>query len=80
MNAQHGTRLLTLPQVADRLQVSVSAAYLWARQGRLRVVRLGRVARVSPDEVARIEREGIAQREQPAALGQGVRGVTIDRP
>ena len=39
-------KLLTLQQVADRLQVSKSSVYNWLRSGRLRAVKAGKLWRV----------------------------------
>jgi len=40
-------QLLTIPQTARRLQVSVSSVRRWIVSGSLRCVRIGRVVRIS---------------------------------
>ena len=55
-----GDRLLTVPQVAERLQVSPRMVRAWLPQGRLRGVMLGgtRIGyRVAESELARFVRE-----------------------
>jgi excisionase family DNA binding protein len=48
------TRLLRIPEVAERLRVSRRTVQAWIASGRLRVVRLGRrCVRVDPAELAR---------------------------
>ena len=43
--------LLTIPQVAARLKMSPYRAYELARQGKLRVVRIGKLVRVTPTAI-----------------------------
>jgi excisionase family DNA binding protein len=50
---QEGGKLLTLPQVAERLAVPETYAYELARQNRLPVVRLGKYVRVPAEEFDR---------------------------
>ena len=45
-------QLLTLQQVADRLQVSMSTVRRLVAAGRLKTVRIGRNLRVRPDDLA----------------------------
>ena len=40
-------KLLTLQQVAERLQVSKSTVYQWARTGQLRAVKAGKLWRIA---------------------------------
>ena len=51
-------RLLTVEQVADELQISVSSIYKAVASGQLGCFRLGRLIRLSPEEVKRW-REGL---------------------
>lgn len=52
--------LLTLPEAASRLRVSVATLRRWGRVGRLQMVRLpGGTLRVQPGEIERIERGGL---------------------
>lgn len=44
-------KLLTLQQVADRLQVSMSTAYRLVYAGEIAVVRIGRNLRVRPEDL-----------------------------
>lgn len=44
--------LLTIPDVARRLQVSTYRAYELARHGQLKTVRLGKSVRVKPEDLA----------------------------
>jgi excisionase family DNA binding protein len=43
--------LLTVREVATILRCSPQAIYLWCESGRLSHVRLGRLVRVTPDDV-----------------------------
>lgn len=45
-------QLLTLQQVADRLQVSMSTVRRLVAAGKLKTVRIGRNLRVRPDDLA----------------------------
>src|SRR5437016_4492454 len=47
-------RLLTLHGFADALDIHYRTAALWARLGRIRSVRVGRMVRIPADEVARL--------------------------
>jgi excisionase family DNA binding protein len=49
--AQEVPCLLTPSQVADRLAVSRSAVYAWAKAGRLRALYLGRLPRFTEADV-----------------------------
>jgi len=51
-------KLLTIPQVAERLQVSPQRAYEMARAGLLPAVRLGRQVRVSEEALEDWIRKG----------------------
>ncbi|MCA9313877.1 MAG: helix-turn-helix domain-containing protein [Planctomycetes bacterium] len=52
------TPLLTIPDVAARLNVSERTVRAWIAAGRLAVVRLGpRCVRIEPDEVERMVEE-----------------------
>lgn len=44
-------QLLTLPQVADRLQVSLSTVRRLVADSKLKAVRIGRNLRVRPDDL-----------------------------
>lgn len=44
-------QLLTLAQVADRLQVSMSTLRLWVDEGEFPIVRIGRSIRVRPEDL-----------------------------
>jgi excisionase family DNA binding protein len=50
--AETEVALLTVPQVAEQLKVSNYRAYELARQGELKIVRLGKSVRVKPSAVA----------------------------
>lgn len=51
--------LLTIHDVAERLNVSERTVRAWVAAGRLAVVRLGpRCVRIEPDEVERLVMEG----------------------
>lgn len=45
-------QLLTLAQVASRLQVSMSTVYRLVDRGELKTIRIGRSYRVRPDDLA----------------------------
>ena len=59
------TRLLRLPQVAERLGVSLRSARRWAAEARFPVVRLGRTVRVAEADLERY----IASRRRDADPG-----------
>jgi excisionase family DNA binding protein len=46
-------RLLTVPDVADQLQVSARTVWRWIADGALPCVRIGRTVRVDPDVLER---------------------------
>jgi excisionase family DNA binding protein len=87
-------RLLTVEQVADGLQISVSSIYKAVAAGQLGCFRLGRLIRLSPEEVKRW-REGLTvvggtsghtqeqDRQAPARRGvaaQAARPRTVGAP
>lgn len=50
-------RLLTVPQAAEQCQLSVRQMWRHIKEGRLKVVRLGRAVRIRPGDLERfIER------------------------
>ncbi len=66
LESQHGTRildrLLTADEVAERLSIGLSTAYLLLQRGRLPSVRIGRSVRVRPEDLKRFvlaRREGV---------------------
>lgn len=52
-------QLMRFSDVARTLNCTVSCIRRWRREGRLSVVKLGRLVRVNQGEVARIAREGL---------------------
>ncbi len=54
--------LVSLPDAADFLQVSVPSLRRWLREGQLGCVRCGRAVRIEREELARF----IAQNRRPA--------------
>jgi excisionase family DNA binding protein len=57
-----GDRLMTVPEVAERLRINPETVRRWLRQGRLHGVLMGGRRggyRIKESEVARIEAEGI---------------------
>jgi excisionase family DNA binding protein len=46
-------RLLTVPDVADQVQVSPRTVWRWIADGSLPCVRIGRMVRVDPDALER---------------------------
>ena len=52
-DAPHAPVLLTMEEVARRLQVSRSSLYAQVRRGRLRIVKIGHLTRIRPAEVER---------------------------
>jgi excisionase family DNA binding protein len=52
-------RLLTVPDVAQRLQVSERAVRRWIAEGRLPAVRLGRAVRIRPADLAQLITTGL---------------------
>ena len=53
-----GKNLLTLREAAARLRLNVSCLRAWKAKRKIAVVHLGRAVRVTPDEIARLVREG----------------------
>jgi excisionase family DNA binding protein len=66
LESQPGTRvpdrLLTADEVAERLSIGLSTAYLLLQRGELPSVRIGRSVRVRPEDLGRFvvaRREGV---------------------
>ncbi|MFO1483870.1 MAG: helix-turn-helix domain-containing protein [Verrucomicrobiaceae bacterium] len=59
-NIQEGPTFYTVRQISQRHQVHEVSVRRWLREGRLRAVRLGRVVRVSAEELQRFEEAGRA--------------------
>lgn len=57
--------LVTVNDVAEALSVSPKCVRNWARDGRIRAVRLGRQWRVPADEIWRLQREGLVRAVDP---------------
>lgn len=55
-----GPPFYTVRQISERHQVHEVSVRRWLREGRLRAVRLGRVVRVSAEELQRFEEAGRA--------------------
>jgi len=55
----HPKSLLTVPEVAEALSVSVSALRGWIRAGHVKPTRLGKRVLVPAAEVERVAREGL---------------------
>lgn len=53
-------QLSTIPDTAARLCVKPSGLRRWIREGKVVVIRLGRLVRISEEEIERVMREGIA--------------------
>jgi len=43
--------LLTVPQLAEQLQIKAATLYTWAEQGSIPHLKLGRLLRFDPDEI-----------------------------
>jgi excisionase family DNA binding protein len=57
-----GERLLTVPEVAERLRVHPDTLRRWLRSGRIKGVMMGGRSggyRIKESEVARVENEGV---------------------
>jgi excisionase family DNA binding protein len=61
--------LLTREQVAERLHVSPRTVTRLVSRGELRVVRLGRLARYRPSDVAVLVEKALDNDDDPAATG-----------
>jgi excisionase family DNA binding protein len=61
------TELLTLPEVAKILKVSLSTVRAWIREGRLRSVKVGHFRRVGPEDLTQFIHGGrqLAERYPP---------------
>jgi excisionase family DNA binding protein len=53
-------QLSTISDAASRFSVKPSGLRQWIRDGKVAVVRLGRLVRISEEEIERVMREGIA--------------------
>jgi len=62
-------KLLTVPQVAQILQVKSSTIYGWTRQGKFPHIRAGRLIRFSPDQVNDFLRTGSRESKPPGVEG-----------
>ena len=51
-------RLLTLPEVAERLGLKTATLRFWAWQRKIEIVRVGRAVRVREETVQRLIEEG----------------------
>ena len=66
MTPMEGERLLTVPEVAERLRVNPETVRVWLRQGRLKGSRLGGTKagyRIPESELARLMRGETEQSE-----------------
>ncbi len=54
-------QLLTLKKAAKKLDVSEQYLKRLQRQGRIRVIRLGRAVRISEQELERLCRDGVSR-------------------
>jgi len=63
-------QLLKMKEVADRLGVSVSFAYILTKRGDLPTVRLGTAVRVRAEDLERYVKEKAALNEQPSKIPQ----------
>jgi excisionase family DNA binding protein len=52
-------KLLTIPEVAEALGVTVSCLRRWVLERKISTIRIGRLVRISPAELERIVRAGI---------------------
>ena len=59
-------QLLKMKEVAERLGVSVSFAYILTKRGDLPTVRLGTAVRVRAEDLERYVKEKAALNEQPS--------------
>ncbi len=59
METNNQQQLYTLREASRLLSVSIWTLIDWRRQGRLRVVRLGRLVRVPASEIERITQGGL---------------------
>lgn len=56
----HDDRLLSPKEAAQRLSVSRWTIYSWLSSGRLKKIKLGRLARIPETEISRLIQEGEA--------------------
>jgi excisionase family DNA binding protein len=52
-------QLFTIPEAAGRLRVTSSGLRSCIREGKVSVIRLGRLVRISEDEIDRVMKEGL---------------------
>jgi excisionase family DNA binding protein len=65
-------KLLTVPQLAQILQVKPSTIYAWTRQGKIPHIRAGRLIRFRPDQAEEILRSGCPGSRPPALGGSSI--------
>jgi excisionase family DNA binding protein len=58
-------RLLTLPEVAERLGLKLSTVRFWGWQRKIETVRVGRAVRVKEDSIRRVIEEGTVPAKRP---------------
>ena len=63
-------QLLKMKEVADRLGVSVSFAYILTKRGDLPIVRLGTAVRVRAEDLERYVKEKASLNEKPSKIPQ----------
>jgi excisionase family DNA binding protein len=63
-----GTRLLTVSDIAQRLQISQSFAYTLMQRGEIPTVRLGRAVRVRPQDLEDFINSSVQGGRLPGAL------------
>ena len=59
--------LMTVPQVAEQLGCSARFAWLLTARGELRIVRIGRLVRVRPEDLAEFEAARVQGGDESAA-------------
>lgn len=61
-------RLLKMKEVADRLGVSLSFAYILTKRGDLPTVRLGTAVRIRAEDLERYVKDKAVQNEHPSSF------------
>lgn len=51
--------MYTIEQVCTMLNIHQNSLYKWIKQGKVNAVKVGKVYRISEEEIDRIKREGI---------------------
>jgi len=61
-------KLITVPEFAGSLNVTVACVRRWILERRINVIRVGRLVRISPEEAQKIREEGLTSAKPRRAI------------